>query len=135
MKFKFYFLSAIPLLLYGCAPMTWQKPNGTQEEFAQVRYDCLQKSQQQRSGSSYSNSGGYVSSMSSSQGSSYSGPVTNDALFGACMNAKGWYLQAQSTNVGNNYSPSAPPNPYTPVPPPSERLQCNDVGGGKIICK
>jgi hypothetical protein len=39
--------------LGGCAafaPPVWNKPDGTQEEFASDRYDCLQQSQQRVSG-------------------------------------------------------------------------------------
>jgi hypothetical protein len=58
-------------------------------------YQCMQASQQQTSSAYINRDGGAASS----------GQTTNDPLFIACMNAKGWSLQRQSANsaqVGHN---------------------------------
>jgi hypothetical protein len=82
-------LLLLGIMFSGCAafkPMLWNKNGGTQDEFAQVKYECLQASQQQQSGA-------YVNGYG---GASQSGSVLNGQLFGACMNAHGWYLQQQT---------------------------------------
>ena len=38
----------IGLTVVGCAPLVWTKPGGTQSEFAEDRYACLQESQQRQ---------------------------------------------------------------------------------------
>jgi hypothetical protein len=60
-------------------PMVWSKPRASQAEFAQSRYRCLQESQQSTT-TAVAGVGG-VSTV-----------VTNDQLFTACMNARGWVL-------------------------------------------
>ena len=69
----------------GCVfkPMLWNKPGATQEEFAQAKYECLQQSQQTQSGAYVNPYGGAATTQ----------VVTNPGLFGACMNAHGFYLQ------------------------------------------
>ena len=106
MKLRIAVVSSFVFLLVSCAQMVWIKPGAGQNEFAQARYECLQNSQQQRSTATYNNSGGYVSPMASSQGYATSGAVTNEQLFGACMNAKGWYLEAETSNSTNQQSAS-----------------------------
>ena len=84
---------AAAAIVAGCAPMVWQKPGGTQDEFARDRYTCLQESQQRSSGAVVNQFGGAASSTM----------VTNQGLFGSCMNAHGWYLgQAVSNSAGSN---------------------------------
>ena len=79
-------------IISGCArnqQMIWSKPNAQQGEFEQVRYECLKQSQQ------YSSSA-FISpnpALKGYEGLSRSGMGTNDQLFGACMNAKGWFIQ------------------------------------------
>lgn len=73
------------LLLSGCVttpPKVWSKPGSSQDEFSKDRYTCLQQAQQPVSGA-------YVNQYG---GSSSGQMITNDNLFGACMNANGWYL-------------------------------------------
>jgi hypothetical protein len=72
------------ILLSACAANNnvWVKPGASQTEFASQRYACMQQSQQ-RVSSAYVNQYG---------GSSDSRVTTNNPLFGACMNAQGWYL-------------------------------------------
>jgi hypothetical protein len=87
-------------LLSACAANNnvWNKPGASQTEFAQVKFGCMQQSQAAVS-SAYVNQYG---------GSSQSGVRTNEPLFGACMNAQGWYLgdqrqlqaAAQTTKAG-----------------------------------
>jgi hypothetical protein len=83
---------ALPLaaaaMLAGCQAPMWSKPGATTENFNTDRYQCMQGSQAQAS-SAYVNRYGGVAS---------SGPVTNDPLYAACMNAKGWTLQRQSSD-------------------------------------
>ena len=79
-------LFASVILLAGCATppqKAWFKPGATQTEFSNDKYACLQQSQQERSGA-------YVNAYG---GASTSGAVTNWTLYGACMNAHGWYLR------------------------------------------
>jgi hypothetical protein len=77
--------SSIILLLSACANNNnvWVKPGATQAEFAQEKYACMQQSQH-RVSTAYVDQNG---------GSSDSRVTTNNPLFGACMNARGWYLQ------------------------------------------
>jgi hypothetical protein len=72
------------LLLSGCVLPTWNKPDGTQQEFAQDKYQCLSAAQQQQGSAVVNSAGGYANQ----------GAVTNPYLFSSCMNAHGWYLQA-----------------------------------------
>jgi hypothetical protein len=67
------------------------KPGASQADFAQVRYNCMQQSQQ-RVGTAFVNQYG---------GAANNSVITNQNLFGACMNAQGWSLQQQpSTEQG-----------------------------------
>lgn len=71
--------------MMACAPKPlWVKPGETQSAFATDRYDCLQNSQAQGS-RGFANA--YFAGTSSGQ-------YTNDQLFSACMNAKGWTLES-----------------------------------------
>lgn len=83
-------LGVVAVLVSGCAPMVWTKPGGTQDEFSQDKYTCLQESQQRTSGAVVNQFGGAASSSM----------VTNTGLFGSCMNARGWYLGAAASNSG-----------------------------------
>ncbi len=71
------------LMLSGCTTNkgTWYKQNASQEEYAKVRYLCLQESQQQQS----------ISVFSYNYQEGKSQMITNNNLFEACMNAKGFY--------------------------------------------
>ncbi|MCM2358057.1 MAG: SH3 domain-containing protein [Geobacteraceae bacterium] len=92
------------VLLSGCIPpqqWSWKKPGGTVEEFNSVRYTCLQESQQQVSHSRND----AVSGVSSSHS------ITNENLFQACMNAKGWFYQrvvAENTPIKSKKAKQAP---------------------------
>jgi hypothetical protein len=72
------------LLLSACVLPTWNKPDGTRQEFAQDKYQCLQGAQQQQGSAMVNGSSGYANQ----------GSVTNPYLFSSCMNAHGWYLSA-----------------------------------------
>ena len=80
------------VLILACVPPSsrkvWSKPNFTQQEFAKDRYDCLQQSQQGQS----SASGGYCTGYYCQPGQAQSSVITNDGLFKACMEARGWSL-------------------------------------------
>jgi hypothetical protein len=80
---------AISLILAGCATpraqTEWHKAGASHAEFSQDRYSCLQQSQQRAS----------TASVGAYGGSSSSQIVTNDQLYGSCMNAKGWFLRNQ----------------------------------------
>lgn len=73
-------------ILSGCAPLVWTKPGGAQSDFAEDRYACLQEAQQREARAQVGRFGG--SAIDSVQ--------TNTGLFGACMNARGWYLGRES---------------------------------------
>jgi hypothetical protein len=91
-------LFLVSVILSGCVnlpPLLWYKDDATQEEFSRTRYECLQEAQQRQS-SAYVNGNAYVfgnQGAAQIQGSAQSGAVTNGQLFGACMNAHGFYLQ------------------------------------------
>lgn len=75
------------LALCACAPQSmWIKPGSAADDFSNDKYACMQQSQQP-------NSSAYVGRYG---GSASSGMITNGNLFGACMNAHGWYLTAVS---------------------------------------
>ena len=86
------------LLLSSCAQqnLVWVKPGASNNQFPQDRYDCLQRSQQAYSSSHSSNTGGVVSPNAISTSSSSAGMTTNEQLFNACMNSKGWNLVRQN---------------------------------------
>lgn len=102
------FIFLLSCIVSGCVQqqMVWVKPNAQQGEFEQVRYQCLQESQQ------YSSRGVAIanSAINGYQAISRSGVGTNDELFGACMNAKGWNVQ----NIQQSYADI--PNPPPKVP-------------------
>ena len=92
------FILCMPLIVLGCAhqpEQAWYKPNPKDGEFERVRYTCLQESQQPYA--------------RANKNSGASGMGTNDNLYEACMNSKGWTLrQVPSsklpTNSGNQTS-------------------------------
>lgn len=83
-------LAAAMLGLFGHAQQNdqaWFKLNGTQQELAQVRYACLQSSQQRVSGTRQQ--------MWTGQQEVYDEVKINDQMFAACMNSAGWTQQRQ----------------------------------------
>jgi hypothetical protein len=60
-------------------PMVWRRARASQVDFARDRYACLREAQQPMT-TAVVGAGGIAS------------VVTNDQLFGACMNARGWGL-------------------------------------------
>jgi hypothetical protein len=62
--------------------MSWFKARAGQADFAKDRYNCLRETQQP-SGTAL---------ILGPNGAAMTGIITNDQLFGACMNAKGWVL-------------------------------------------
>ena len=100
MLIKKILLTAAVLTLGGCAAKLWNKPGASREDFASARYGCLQEAQQQSSSLFISKAGG----------GAVNGMATNDGLFSACMNSKGWTLTAQalgSAPTVNNLAESA----------------------------
>lgn len=97
-------------IVAGCAQqnLVWVKPNANESEFSNDKYQCMLNSQQRRSSSTYSNSGGYVSDSSFSLGRSVSEVVTNGDLFAACMNAKGWNLKDSKDLFKTQQASSSP---------------------------
>jgi hypothetical protein len=76
---------AYAALLGGCADMqpgepTWYKPGGTQQAFAEDKYQCMSNSQMEVSGAVVNANGGVASS----------GATTNTPLFKSCMEARGY---------------------------------------------
>lgn len=98
-------ITLLALFLAACAPMTWNKPGASQNDFSQDRYACMQQAQQPVSGAVVNAYGGAASSQ----------VVTNGNLFSSCMNAKGWYLN------NNQQSNSASPQDSGPGPDTSGR--------------
>ena len=94
---------AAVMAMTGCATNVWDKPGSTRDDFARDRYGCLQDSQQQSS-SAYVNKFG---------GSSASGMGTNDGLFAACMNSRGWALMRAAP--GGTPAPASAANPIVEV--------------------
>lgn len=80
------FLSSVLMitLLSGCAPMQWQKPGGTQAEFSQTRYECIQQSAHLYPPLMVPGPfGGYL----------VDGNQNNrNQAFNSCMAANGWYM-------------------------------------------
>ena len=72
------------LFLPGCAskppPIEWSKPGGSIEQLHADRYVCLQQSQQSVSYGSADAYGAHTDSR----------VITNQTLFGACMQARGY---------------------------------------------
>jgi hypothetical protein len=60
----------------------WLKPGAGVDDFNKDKYVCLQQSQQRTSSLYVNRYGGFGSSD----------VITNGGLYGACMNAHGWYL-------------------------------------------
>lgn len=80
-------LAGIAFILAGCAKPLWLKPGASQEDFGRDKYECMQHSQQRVSGT-------YVNAYG---GASTNKIITNEGLFNACMNSKGWTLQSTSS--------------------------------------
>ncbi len=84
MKSIVFLSSAVMItLLSGCAPMQWQKPGGTQAEFSQTRYACIQQAASIYPPLMVSNYPfGYIDSNQSNR----------NQAFNSCMAANGWYM-------------------------------------------
>jgi len=80
------------VVLAGCAPMVWTKPGGTQSEFAEDNYQCLQESQQRQGRAQLNRYGGAAIDT----------VETNAGLYSACMNARGWYLGQQTGSTASD---------------------------------
>ena len=95
------------LLISGCAVNNnvWYQANASQEVFAQDRYACLQQAQQPNSTAYYGDYGGLLAGK---QYTAQAGMVTNNPLFTACMNARGWSWVNRDALAVNNGSPSTP---------------------------
>jgi hypothetical protein len=82
---RFALSIGVLLVVGGCETPAWNKQGASLADFNGDKYQCMQQSQQQTS-SAYVNRYGGVAS---------SGQSTNEPLFNACMNARGWSLQRQ----------------------------------------
>lgn len=74
---KFALIMMCTLLLSACATK-WTKPDGTQQEFAEDKYTCMQQAP------ATAGFGLYGMAFAEQKQKQY---------FSACMNAKGWYPQ------------------------------------------
>lgn len=97
--FVFVLLIFCSVFASGCAPLptyAWSKQGASEQELHSANYECLRQAQQPYRQSGALNTGGIVSPSSMTTASSSSGYQTNEQLFNACMQAKGWRLQQQS---------------------------------------
>ena len=81
-------------LITSCGPsLVWTKKGGfTQQEWANDKYECMNKSQTE----SYSATGGWGDAYGNCYpGRANRGVYTNTDLFNACMEARGWMLVPQ----------------------------------------
>ena len=78
---------ASALFLCSCSQPLWVKPGASQQDFGVDKYQCMQQAQQRVSGT-------YVNAYG---GASSNKVITNEGLFDACMNSKGWSLQSSNT--------------------------------------
>lgn len=85
---KWALLGAATFALGGCQQPWWNKPGASTDDFNADKYQCMQGSQQQTSSAYISRYGGSASS----------GQSTNEPLFAACMNAKGWTLGTRNVS-------------------------------------
>jgi hypothetical protein len=120
-----------PLALAGCAALNvgWYKPGMSQQEFAQDRYECMASSQMQVSGAAVNGSATPYYGQVNGAASSYT--TTNNPLFSACMQARGyvWTNQAAVEKYEasqNNYQP--PPAPYRAPATTPTRSSKSDPG-------
>ena len=108
------------LLLISCSSnQVWNKPNANQNDFSRDKYVCLQQAQQ-------SSSVGYLipnAFLGGYQAYTSSGVGTNEALFNACMNANGWYLQNKDS-LNKQPDMLVPPQPINFVPDKERRNYC-----------
>ena len=106
----------MPLIITSCAtpPVFWHKEGATPEEFYQIKYTCLQQSQQPESRNIFTPEYPYRANTTASgpqvraseamrrgfergYNNSYqheTGMRTNNLLFTSCMHAQGWYQKA-----------------------------------------
>jgi hypothetical protein len=71
---------ALTAMLAGCATANgpiWNKPGGTQQQFAADKYQCIHENQ----------SGAVAVPIGNM---AVAAPVTNWGLYNACMEARGW---------------------------------------------
>jgi len=89
--FTIVFLSMTGLIL-SCTPnLVWTKDGSTKSEFNRDKYDCMKESQQRESSASE----GYYIGNIYYPGGANSRVVTDENLFKACMEARGWSLVYQ----------------------------------------
>ncbi len=82
------FIGVLTIIASG-PTMQWVKQGSTREDFSKDKYACLQESQQSASSGYFNRYGG----------SSSSGAITNNNLYRACMEARGWSLREESEIV------------------------------------
>ena len=125
MRFSRALIPFVACLLSACAPMVWNKPGATQDDFAKDRYECLQQAQQRSAGARIS-SAGLVANDNI---------VTNGPLFDACMNAHGWYLQAQES-VAVSQPQRLTVGPQAAAPKVGKGASCNASADceGNMLC-
>ena len=120
---KYWLLLPVFVSLAACAPMpVWTKPGGTQDELSRSRYQCLQEAQQRAAAS---RSIGYQSAAVDKM-------VTNDELFNACMNSRGWYLTRPANNQpSTSVQPNASKQPNETPLPVSTQTNIQSAPSGK----
>jgi hypothetical protein len=93
-------LLLLALWILGCAwapkPLFWAKPGATLDELTKVKYACLREAQQEVA---HSRSDKYSGEFLRSQ-------KTNEELFNACMNSKGWFLSEVDLLATNQFESS-----------------------------
>ena len=79
---RIIFIAVAVAILAGCATRTWWSypPGGTEAQFNQDTYECMQQAQQQTSNA-------YVNPYG---GAAQSGTTTNMTLAKLCMRARGY---------------------------------------------
>ena len=101
-----FLLSVVVLVLAGCAPMTWNKPGASANEYELDRLECTQKAQQR-----------YLAAEISYYGANQSSNefINENGLFASCMNAKGWHLGPQQVVIGNAKGLGVQQDQFTPT--------------------
>ena len=100
-----FLLTVVVLVLAGCAPMTWNKPGASANEYELDRIDCTQKAQKRYLEAEIN----YYAGESSNEF------INENALFASCMNAKGWHLGPQQVVIGNAKGLGVQQDQFTPT--------------------
>ncbi len=99
------FLTLTILVLTACAPMVWNKPGASAQEYAVDSFECTEQAQQRYAAAELSVYGGELRDR----------PTNDNGLFAACLNAKGWHLGPQQEVVGNARNLRLQEDQFTPT--------------------